>query len=74
MSDRIPGSSWDNAILYRGYRVHVNHCNIHSSVDWVFAHEDYDGAEDANDGRAGCGPSIEDCRSQIDEQIEEKSP
>jgi hypothetical protein len=37
------------------------------SHDWHFYHDDYDGAEDAHDDRCGDGPSVEDCKRQIDE-------
>jgi hypothetical protein len=37
------------------------------SCDFHFYHDDYDGAEDANDNRCGHGSSIEDCMKQIDD-------
>lgn len=37
------------------------------TFDWSFWHDDYDGAEDARDGRCGHGASVEDCKAQIDE-------
>jgi hypothetical protein len=36
--------------------------------DWQFAHKDYDGP---GDRRCGDGRSIDDCKAQIDELIEE---
>jgi hypothetical protein len=36
-----------------------------------FWHDDYDGAPDSLDNRCGYGTSVEDCKKQIDEQIEE---
>lgn len=38
--------------------------------DWHFYHEDYDGAPDANDGRAGHAESVDGCLREIRE-IEE---
>ena len=57
-------------IEYRGYLIGPNPCNIATECDWVFSHKDYDGAPDANDGRCGHGPSIDDCKSQIDDLVE----
>ena len=39
------------------------------SHDYDFVHEDYDGAEDAQDNRHGSGSSVEDCKAQIDELL-----
>ena len=42
MNDRIPGTTWDNPIWYRGFRIYVaNHC----FVNYEYVHDDYDGAE-----------------------------
>lgn len=35
--------------------------------DWHFYHDDYDGAPDANDCRAGHAESVEGCLREIDE-------
>ena len=35
--------------------------------DYQFVHDDYDGADDANDRRAGHAESPDACRSAIDE-------
>lgn len=37
---------------------------------FAFRHNDYDGAEDAGDYRSGLGPTVMDCKRQI-EEIEE---
>ena len=39
--------------------------------DWQYAHEDFDGAPDANDPRCGTGPDPESCLAEI-EEIEEE--
>ena len=44
------------------------------TMDWHFYHDDYDGAPDAYDGRAGHGSSWHDCVSQIQEMEEEDEP
>jgi hypothetical protein len=36
-------------------------------LPFTFVHQDYDGAEDANDHRFGDGVSIQDCIEQIQE-------
>lgn len=36
-------------------------------IPYQFVHDDYDGADDAYDGRHGFGNSIEDCKDQIRE-------
>lgn len=42
------------------------------SFDFDFCHEDYDGAPDSGDRRCGSGMSVEDCKEQIDELIEDE--
>ena len=59
--------------LYRGYRITYNPKPIPTrQFDWDFVHQDYDGAEDANDHRAGSSASLEACKDEIDylEEIE----
>lgn len=63
MSDRIPGSSTSNPILYKDYEISVGPGYTPDSR-WQYAHEDYDGPED---NRCGLGSSIDDCKEQIDE-------
>lgn len=65
-------------IRYRGYTIHYDPPPIPlRSSDWAFVHDDYDGApihsesDDCPDHRCGFGASVEDCKQQIDEQIEE---
>lgn len=62
----------ETVIAYRGYTIRPNDCNIDARCDWVFAHDDYDGAEDSGDHRCGWGASIAECRREIDMQIEER--
>ena len=63
MTQDFPGSSWKNPIWYRGYRIYLS-----SVIDgYDFVHDDYDGADDANDYRYGYGSSVLDCKEAIDE-------
>lgn len=62
-----PGSSWANPIHYRGYRIYLSMVQ-HEAFAYEYVHEDYDGAEDANDSRYGHAPSIEACKAEIDER------
>lgn len=59
--------TYQNAIMYRGYRIY------HSDNAWVdkwsFIHDSYDGSEDANDHRYGDAKTIEECIVAINEQI-----
>lgn len=54
-------------VQYRDYEIAPNPCNIARECDWVFSHKDFDGAPDANDSRCGFGPTVEDCKAQIDD-------
>lgn len=66
MSDRLPGSCWSNPIWYRGYRIYLADA-MPSGLDWVFVHDDFDGAPDAADGRAGYANSVGAAAAEIDE-------
>lgn len=37
------------------------------SCDWQFSADGYDGSPDSGDIRCGTGPTLEDCKRQIDE-------
>lgn len=65
MADRIPGSSYDNPLWYRGYRIFTGPYPEHGFA-YEFVHEEYDGAEDSDDNRAGHAPSLEVCHLLID--------
>lgn len=72
MSDRLPGSSSSNPIEYRGkWRICISAYSLHPQFDWEYWHDDYDGAEDANDHRYGYAASEQGCKDAIDEWIEE---
>ena len=70
MNDRIPGTTYDNSIIYKEkWRIYLNPCNIHHSVDFCYVHDDYDGACDAGDRRCGACESVEACKQEIDERF-----
>ena len=74
MSDRIPGSSWDNPIWYKEkWRIYLN--DYVGPGDWSVAysycHDDYDGAPDGGDNRFGYASSVEGCKQEIDFYLEE---
>lgn len=75
MSDRLPGTSYDNPIWYRGYRIHLGPGYTRDS-QWQFVHDDYDGApnnpgDGPADHRAGLCETEQDCRNEIDELEDE---
>jgi hypothetical protein len=57
--------------LYRDFEISRDLWSIAPDSDWEFSHKDYDGAPDANDNRAGHGPTLDDCKAQIDEMLED---
>lgn len=70
MNDRIPGSSWSNPIWHGKWRIYVSG---HGMFNYEFVHDDYDGADDSNDGRCGYGKSVEECKHEIDLREEENA-
>lgn len=65
MGDRIPGSSYSNPIWHGKWRIFVSDHMFDQSYEYV--HDDYDGAEDAEDDRCGYAKSIEQAKELIDE-------
>lgn len=68
--------STDTSVQYKDYTIHYDPPPIPiRTMDWHFYHKDYDGAPEylydgfSSDTRCGDGPSVEDCKAQIDEQI-----
>lgn len=55
--------------MYRDYHIIFERPPIPAScgMDYSFQHKDFD----LGDNRCGSGPSIQDCKDQIDEQIAE---
>ena len=57
---------------YRGFTIEYNPPPIPvRCCDWQFWHDDYDGAEDANDNRCGSAASLEDAKLEIDMILED---
>jgi hypothetical protein len=71
--ERVPSGplSFSNPHRYRGYRIYPSDYVPMKGTEFSFTHEDYDGAEDANDNRGGHAGSIEDAKAQIDELEDE---
>lgn len=73
MSDRIPGSSWDNPIWHRNWRIYADDCAGTRPPGYAFTHDDYDPtpmhADDGpSDHRHGWELTIAAAKSEIDEQ------
>ncbi len=60
-------------VEYRGYTITHGAKPVPTRVwDYDFVHADYDGAPDSGDRRCGNGASVDDCKEQIDELIEDE--
>ena len=66
MNDRLPGSSYSNPVWHGRWRIYLSDFD-HPETQYAYSHDDYDGAEDANDSRCGHARSIEHAKQQIDE-------
>lgn len=66
MNDRLPGTTYDNPVWYRKYRIYISDYSG-LGMDYTFVHDDYDGAPNAGDHRCGFAESIEACKAVIDE-------
>lgn len=69
MNDRIPGTTYDNPIWYRGYRIYLCDQDAHTfgGYEYAYCHDSYDGAEDAHDHRYGYTKSVTEAQDEIDE-------
>ena len=66
MNDRLLGTTYHNPIWYRNkWRIYLSN-NGHPQCEYEFVHDDYDGADDANDNRCGYGKTVEECKQEID--------
>ena len=59
--------TYDNHLMYQGYRIFHEDEIDPMANRFKFVHDDYDGAPDANDYRFGVGISIMDCVKKINE-------
>ena len=78
MSDRIPGSTWDNPIWHRNWRIYLDDCAGTARVGYAFTHDDYDPtpihADDGpSDDRHGWEPSLAGAMAEIDSFEEQSS-
>lgn len=69
MNDRIPGLTYDNPIWYKGWRIYLDAYG--SPYQFAYCHDDFDGAEDANDSRYGYTHTEAEAKREIDAWIEE---
>lgn len=69
MNDRLPGTTWDNPIWYRGFRIFINDQWFGAHDAYAYVHDDFDGAPDAYDNRHGTAATIEDCKTEIDDRF-----
>lgn len=69
MNDRIPGTTWDNPIWYRGWRIYLNDV-VYDGVEFTYQHDDFDGNSE-NDNRYGFAKTEADCKAEIDQWIED---
>lgn len=67
MNDRIPGSSYANPIWYGKWRIFVGEPQYGKQFAYQYLHDDFDGAEDANDYRCGHAATVDECRAEIDD-------
>lgn len=70
MNDRIPGTTWDNPIWHKGYRIYLSDLYETHGFEYDYAHDSYDGAPDARDGRCGQAHTVEQAKAEIDERVE----
>ena len=56
--------TWSNPVWHGRWRIFHSHGFFH---DFAFCHDDYDGADDANDSRFGHAKTIKEARDLIDE-------
>lgn len=72
MNDRIPGTTYDNPVWYRKYRIYLCDQDAHTfgGYEYAYVHDDYDGAEDAYDHRHGYTKTIDEAKTEIDDLCE----
>jgi hypothetical protein len=74
MSDRIPGSSYDNPIWVGKWRIYVSDNPLGmAQFTYAFVHDDYDGADDANDNRHGYARTVVEATHLIADLEDEAS-
>lgn len=72
MSDRLPGTTYDNPVWHRNkWRIYLSDSIAPASMRYEYVHDDYDGAPDANDSRCGHEASIDACKQAIDDTYDD---
>ena len=67
--------TFQNPIWHDKWKIYLSTWNrVWTGCDYEFCHDDYDGADDANDHRYGWAKSIEDAKEQIKEYEEDNQP
>lgn len=67
MNDRIPGTTWDNPIWYRGWRIWLSDY-IYDGVEFAYQLNDFDG-DSSGDVRYGFAQSEIECKAEIDQYM-----
>ena len=63
------------ATIYGPWRIHYDPPPIPARCwDWQWAHDDYDGAEDAGDSRSGACATFADALNECDEWEDDNAP
>lgn len=59
--------------MHRGFRIYYDPTFLPTrDLDWVYVHDDYDGAPDANDNRHGRAASYAECIREIDALLDDE--
>lgn len=61
----VRNATWSNPIWHGKWRIFYSHSHFH---DVAYCHDDYGGAEDANDNRHGWAATVEEAKAEIDER------
>jgi hypothetical protein len=77
MSDRIPGTSYDNPEWYKNWRIYRASYVPMKGMEMAFVHDEYDPTPiepfgPPSDHRCGFGHDVNDCKRQIDEMETEE--
>lgn len=73
MNDRLPGTTYDNPIWYKSkWKIYTDD----NPFGFAYVHDDYDPTpnnpgDGPSDHRAGYGKTVQECKDQIDEYLEE---
>jgi hypothetical protein len=81
VSDRFPGTTYDNPIWHRGYRIFIDDCAGTRRDGYAFCHDDYDPTplhsdDGPSDHRHGWERTVDQAKAAIDileEELAEES-